>query len=75
MRLHVSLFLGCVGVIFAAPAPRYAASGQGRALGAALDARLHMPQLHVRERRHLRIALEICVCVPDALCACHLILV
>ena len=43
----------------AAPAPGNAASGQGRAPGAAPDARLHTPQLQVRERRHLRVALEI----------------
>ena len=43
--LQRTALLSCPFGLLAAPGPGHAASGQGRTLGAAPDARLHTPQL------------------------------
>ena len=59
LTLRATPLCSCPPGLPAAPAPGHVRSGQGRAPGAAPDARLHTSQLSIRGRRHLRVALEI----------------
>ena len=59
LALRATSLCSCPPGLPAAPAPGHVRSGQGRAPGAAPDARLHTSQLSIRGRRHLRVALEI----------------